>query len=239
MKKVIVFTIASFVAAITAAQNDFKAVVKEGHSNAPLPGATVAIPKLNKSVAADSSGKVFISGIPAGKYKIRFTYVGFVEKEMEFSFPQPDSAPAEVIMERGEEEEEEEEVIIKSTRSTRTFRDIPTRVEFIAGEELDEKSNMKPGDIRMVLTESTGIQTQQTSATSANASIRIQGLDGRYTQILKDGLPLFAGFSGGLGLLQTPPLDLQQFEVITTSWAPRALAPRPGARRRWAFAPRI
>ena len=74
------------------------------------------------------------------------------------------------------EEEEEEEVVIQSTRSTRTIRDIPTRVEFVAGEELDEKANMKPGDIRMVLNESTGITTQQTSATSANASIRIQGL---------------------------------------------------------------
>lgn len=48
---------------------------------------------------------------------------------------------------------------------------------------------MKPGDIRMLLNESTGIITQQTSATSGNASIRIQGLDGRYTQILKDGFP--------------------------------------------------
>ena len=76
---------------------------------------------------------------------------------------------------------------------------------------------MKPGDIRMLLNESTGIQTQQTSATSANASIRIQGLDGRYTQILKDGFPLYAGFSGGLGFLQTPPLDLKQVEVIKGS----------------------
>jgi iron complex outermembrane receptor protein len=115
------------------------------------------------------------------------------------------------------DEEEEEEVVIQSTRSSRTIRDIPTRVEFVAGEELDEKANMKPGDIRMVLNESTGITTQQTSATSANASIRIQGLDGRYTQVLKDGLPLYAGFSGGLGLLQTPPLDLKQFEVIKGS----------------------
>jgi iron complex outermembrane receptor protein len=115
------------------------------------------------------------------------------------------------------EDEEGEEVVIQSTRSTRTIKDIPTRVEFVAGEELDEKANMKPGDIRMVLNESTGIATQQTSATSANSSIRIQGLDGRYTQILKDGLPLYAGFSGGLGLLQTPPLDLKQFEVIKGS----------------------
>ena len=106
------------------------------------------------------------------------------------------------------------EVIISSTRSSRTLRNIPTRIEVINGEELEEKGNMKPGDIRMMLNETTGIQTQQVSATSANSSIRIQGLDGRYTQILKDGFPLYAGFAGGLGLLQTPPLDLKQVEII-------------------------
>jgi iron complex outermembrane receptor protein len=55
---------------------------------------------------------------------------------------------------------------------------------------------MKPGDIRMMLNESTGIQTQQTSATSGNSSIRIQGLDGRYTK--KDGFPVYSGASSGL-----------------------------------------
>ena len=76
---------------------------------------------------------------------------------------------------------------------------------------------MKPGDIRMLLNESTGIQTQQTSATSYNSSIRIQGLDGRYTQILRDGFPLYSGFSGGLSLMQVAPLDLKQIEVIKGS----------------------
>jgi iron complex outermembrane receptor protein len=110
--------------------------------------------------------------------------------------------------------QELDEIVVSSTRSSRTLRNIPTRVEVINGEELEEKGNMKPGDIRMMLNETTGIQTQQVSATSASSSIRIQGLDGRYTQILKDGFPLFAGFSGGLGLLQTPPLDLRQVEII-------------------------
>jgi outer membrane receptor for ferrienterochelin and colicins len=107
--------------------------------------------------------------------------------------------------------------VVSATRSSRTIANIPTRVEVISGEELDEKSNMKPGDIRMVLAESTGIQTQQTSATSGNSSIRIQGLDGKYTQIIRDGFPLYSGFSGGLGLLQVAPLDLKQVEVIKGS----------------------
>jgi iron complex outermembrane receptor protein len=110
--------------------------------------------------------------------------------------------------------EEEEEVVVTATRISRSIANIPTRVEVISGEELAEKGNMKPGDIRMLLNESTGIQTQQTSATSFNAGIRIQGLEGRYTQILRDGYPLYSGFSGGLSILQIAPLDLKQVEVI-------------------------
>jgi outer membrane receptor for ferrienterochelin and colicins len=55
--------------------------------------------------------------------------------------------------------------------------DIPTRIEALPLEELDEKSTMRPGDIRMLLGGSTGIQVQPTSAVSGTASFRIQGLD--------------------------------------------------------------
>lgn len=113
-----------------------------------------------------------------------------------------------------EEAEEIEEIVVTSTRSQRSFSEQPTRVEVLGSEELNEKASMKPGDIRMLLNESTGIQVQQTSATSFNSSIRIQGLDGRYTQLLRDSMPLYGGFSGGLSLLQIAPLDLQRVEVI-------------------------
>jgi outer membrane receptor for ferrienterochelin and colicins len=216
MRKIFLCIAALLLAAAINAQNTFKGVVKCGHHKEPLAGATIIIEKLNITVVADSTGKVVINNIPDGKYTIKITFVGRPDLEKEFTFPLPSNNVIDLFMEE-EEHEEEEEVVIQSTRSTRTITDIPTRVEFVAGEELDEKANMKPGDIRMVLTESTGIMTQQTSATSANASIRIQGLDGRYTQILKDGFPMYAGFSSGLGLLQTPPLDLKQFEVIKGS----------------------
>lgn len=130
-------------------------------------------------------------------------------------FPLADNSPIEILLK--ESSEELEEVVISSTRSTRSIQNIPTRIEFIGSEELGEKGNMKPGDIRMLLAESTGIHVQTTSPTSANASIRIQGLDGRYTQILKDGFPIYSGASSGLGLLQIPPLDLKQVEVIKGS----------------------
>jgi len=44
--------------------------------------------------------------------------------------------------------------------------------------------------------------------------VRVQGLRGRYTLLLADGLPLYGGQAGGLGLLQIPPVDLARAEVI-------------------------
>jgi iron complex outermembrane receptor protein len=157
-------------------------------------------------------GLVIITNIPAGKYILVFSHVGFSERQKTFIFPLETADRIEIYLEP--EPKELEQVIISSTRSNRSIKNTPTRVEVIAAEEIREEAAMRPGDIRMLLSESTGIQTQQTSATSANASIRIQGLDGRYTQILKDGFPLYAGAATGLGLLQTPPLDLRQVEII-------------------------
>ena len=195
------------------AQNTFKAFVKDRETEAPLAGATAVVGKTGNGGSADADGRIKISNIPDGLQTIHFTFVGYERLTTTFTFPLADSLQDHVIY-LTPESEELEQIIISATRSSRTIDDIPTRVEFIAGEELAEKANMKPGDIRMLLSESTGIQTQQTSATSSNASIRIQGLDGKYTQILRDGFPLYSGFSGGLSLLQIVPLDLKQVEVI-------------------------
>ncbi|HBN14154.1 MAG: hypothetical protein CMQ46_02660 [Gammaproteobacteria bacterium] len=131
-----------------------------------------------------------------------------------FSIPLPVYAQETATDEEAEHHEEIEQIVVTSTRSPRSFSEQPTRVQIFGSEELNEKASMKPGDIRMLLNESTGIQVQQTSATSFNSSIRIQGLDGRYTQLLRDSMPLYGGFSGGLSLLQIAPLDLQRVEVI-------------------------
>jgi len=196
----------------TYAQHTISLLIKKVEDKTPLAGATATIVQLNRTVVADSLGLATFANVAAGSYQIKISFVGLAEQEITVQVPQPDSLAFEVLLEEGEEHEEE--VVVRATRISRTIANIPTRVEVISGEELTEKGNMKPGDIRMMLNESTGIQTQQTSATSFNAGIRIQGLEGRYTQILRDGYPLYSGFSGGLSILQIAPLDLQQVEVI-------------------------
>lgn len=109
---------------------------------------------------------------------------------------------------------EEEVVVVATTRTGRRLEDQPTRVEVLGREEIEEKMLMTPGDIVMMLNEMGGLRVQATSPSIGAASVRIQGMKGRYTRILSDGLPLFGQQVGGLGLLQIPPMDLGQVEVI-------------------------
>ena len=213
MKNFILPLLAIIYTSLAFGQNTFKAIIKDSESNQTLFGATAILQGTTIGASADQNGYIEIKNIPDGKQIIIFSYIGYQEKIDTFNFPLTQTEPL-VILLSAHEGEELEQVIISATRSSRTIGNIPTRIEAISGEELEEKGNMKPGDIRMMLNESTGIQTQQTSATSYNSSIRIQGLDGKYTQILKDGYPLYSGFSGGLSLLQIAPLDLKQVEVI-------------------------
>ena len=66
----------------------------------------------------------------------------------------------------------------------------------------------------MLVNETTGLRVQTTAPSLGAANVRIQGLRGRYSQLLADGLPLYGAQGDSLGLLQVPPLDLGQVEII-------------------------
>lgn len=200
---------------IHAQSQNLKIKVVDEHTELPVPGALVQVRGQSVSGVSDAEGFVELAGLPEGRLTISFRMLGFEFKQTTVELPYTDNEWLVIAIH--EAHDDLDEVVVRSTRSSRTIADIPTRIEVIAGEELDEKANMKPGDIRLLLSESTGIMVQVTSPTSANASIRIQGLDGRYTQLLKDGFPLYTGAASGLSLLQIPPLDLEQVEVLKGS----------------------
>jgi iron complex outermembrane receptor protein/outer membrane receptor for ferrienterochelin and colicins len=110
-----------------------------------------------------------------------------------------------------------EEVIVTSSRTNSRMENTPTRVEVLGLEEMQEENNIKPGNIMSLLGDIAGIQMQQVSASTGNTFARIQGLNGRYTQLLRDGMPLYGGMSGSFGIMQIPPMDLKQIEIIKGS----------------------
>jgi outer membrane receptor for ferrienterochelin and colicins len=122
---------------------------------------------------------------------------------------QDDPAPTQQTEEQGVEE-----IIVTMTRRPTRIADAANRIEVIDQEELEEKVAMSPGDVVMLLAETSGLRVQMTAPGLGSANVRIQGLRGQYSQVLADGLPLYGGQTGSIGLLQIPPLDLGQVEVL-------------------------
>ena len=110
--------------------------------------------------------------------------------------------------------EAEETVFVTATRTNTRLQDQPVRVEVIDREEIEEKALMTPGSVAMLLGETTGLRVQTTSPALGAANVRIQGLRGRYSQLVADGLPLYGAQGDSFSLLQVPPLDLGQVEII-------------------------
>lgn len=196
-----------------AQTSDIQIKVVSESENEPLLGATVYFEILEKGAVTYFDGIATFTEIPNGEHIVIVSYLGFETLKTTIQIP----SNSDLIFKLKSGGNELDEIVVQSSRSTRTVKTIPTRIEFIGVEELGEKVAMNPTNISMVLRESTGIQMQQTSLSSGNTNIRIQGLDGRYTQLLKDGFPLYGGFSSGLSILQIPPLDLHQFEIIKGS----------------------
>ena len=198
---------------IKAQTSDIQIKVVSESENEPLFGATVYFEELEKGAVTDFDGIATFTEIPNREHIIIISFLGFEPLKTTIQIPNN----SDLVFKLKSGGNELDEVVLQSSRSTRTVKKIPTRIEFIGAEELGEKAIMNPTNISMVLRESTGIQMQQTSLSSGSTNIRIQGLDGRYTQLLRDGFPLYGGFSSGLSILQIPPLDLQQFEIIKGS----------------------
>lgn len=115
------------------------------------------------------------------------------------------------------EGEEEEEIVVQATRLGRSVDSEAIRVEVVSREEIEEKILMTPGNISTLVAETPGVRVQSTSASLGASNVRMQGMPGRYTQILSDGLPLYGGQASSIGLMQIPPTDLGQVEVIKGS----------------------
>ena len=176
---------------------------------APVPGAEIVV--AGKTYVTDTNGEVRIEVNP-GPVDLTVVKAGFAPLTTTITLVAGQQQSVTIELEKLPTVEET--VTVSATRTDKRIEDQPMRVEVLDREEIEEKQLMTPGDIVMMLNEMGGLRVQATSPSLGAASVRVQGMRGRYTRFLSDGLPLFGEAVGGLGLLQIPPTDLGQVEVI-------------------------
>ncbi len=189
--------------------------IRAASTSGPVDGVVVTVDQ--PSGTRVTSGITDTDGLarfrlPAGTWSIGTERIGFAPTRTVFVLEA--ATDTTVTIELVQEALETEGIVVTSGRTERRIEEEPIRIEAVSREEIEEKLLMTPGDIGMLLNETAGLRVQPTAPSLGGASVRIQGLRGRYTQILTDGMPLYGGQAGALGPLQVPPMDLARVEVI-------------------------
>lgn len=174
----------------------------------PIEGATVTVAGMPYITNRDG---VVLATVSTGTVRVEVRHDGYLTVTRDVAVA---AGEQRVVVTLDPEPTHEEEITVSATRTDKRLDDQPMRVEVLGREEIEEKMLMTPGDIVMMLNEMGGMRVQATSPSLGAASVRVQGMRGRYTRFLSDGLPIFGESPGGLGLLQIPPMDLGQVEVI-------------------------
>jgi len=193
-------------------QTSFHSRVLNSATGEPLADVSVIVKGTGKGALTGEDGRAVIRNVPPGTHLVLFSMTGFSELGFELSFPRHADSILTVQLEPAGKEIET--VTVSSARTDSRIENSPTRIEVIGLEEVEEESGVKPSNISWLLGDVAGIQAQQTSATTNNVELRIQGLRGNYTQVLRDGVPLFGGYAGGFSVLEIPPQDIRQIEII-------------------------
>jgi outer membrane receptor for ferrienterochelin and colicins len=194
---------------MAAQQQTGTLIVKVQSNSEPVEQAEVNVGE--RVVVTNATGEASFE-LSAGPVEIHIQRYGFKPKTSAGTVQEGTVSRIEIDLEP--EVVLNQEITVTATRSGVRIEDEPLRVEVLGQEEVEEKTMMTPGDIAMMLNETSGLRVQVTSPSLGAANVRVQGLRGRYTQLLSDGLPLYGGQTGSIGLLQIPPLDLAQVEVI-------------------------
>ncbi len=180
--------------------------------SSPVAEAVIRVGRYGALTGPDGTARLTL---PAGPQVVGIARIGFHPESTTVVLAADSTTTLEVQLTASEVELEE--IVVSTTRGLRRLDDEPVRVEVLSGEDVAEKTQMRPADLTRILTEMVGIRMQPGASPLGATRLRIQGLRGQYTGLLSDGLPLYGGAPGGFGLLQLAPIDLAQAEVIKGS----------------------
>jgi outer membrane receptor for ferrienterochelin and colicins len=151
--------------------------------------------------------------LPAGRHTLTAARIGFQPGTTDVNVPADSEVSVTVTLEPAPFRLDS--LTVLSTRIGTNIESSPLKVDVIAPEDVSEKVQSSPGSAVNIFREPNALLQVQTTAPSlGGVAVRIQGLRGRYTQILADGLPLYGSEAGELSLVQIPPLDLGRVEII-------------------------
>ena len=183
--------------------------VVDAKSGEHVPYAIIHVKGTTIATTTDMTGHFFLKNLPEGTFTIEAKYMGYTtmskmvttkkntSKELNFNL-----SPSDLSL---------DEVVVSANRSETKRRMAPNLVNVINGKIFDitQSTCLAQG-----LNFQPGVRTEDNCQNCGFTQVRINGLDGHYSQILVDSRPIFSSLNGVYGLEQIPANMIDRVEVV-------------------------
>ena len=174
-----------------------------------LPYIVVILKGTTMGVSTESTGHYMMRNVPEGTFTVEVSSVGYKTQQIEINVRRGHSYEVNFSLE--EDLVQIDGVIVSATRSETTRRMSPTLVNVVG---MDIYSTANATTVAQGLSFQPGVRVENNCQNCGFQQVRINGLDGQYTQILIDSRPIFSALAGVYGIEQLPANMVDRVEVM-------------------------
>lgn len=183
--------------------------VKDAKTDEHLPYVIVQVKGTTIGTTTDNTGHFFLKNLPEGTLVIEVKYMGYTTQSKSITIKQDTSK--ELNFSLSPSDMDLDEVVVSANRNETKRRLAPNLVNVI-GEKLFDITQSTC--LAQGLNFQPGVRTEDDCQNCGFTQVRINGLDGHYSQILVDSRPVFSSLNGVYGLEQIPTNMIDRVEVV-------------------------
>lgn len=181
-----------------------------GHGEKPIPGATIRVANTVLGTYANKDGRFIITNVPNNFTNLIVTAVGYKPLEIDLSVYDI-SDDNGLIFKLEKTDISSPGVVVTATRSEKLYDDVPVKISVLTDKIFESTASM---NIRDGLSFQPGLRIETNCQNCGFSEIRMNGLEGKYSQVLIDGKPIYSSLNGVYGLEQIPANMIDRVEVI-------------------------
>jgi outer membrane receptor for ferrienterochelin and colicins len=174
-----------------------------------LSGIHVYIKGTQIGTVTDRTGHYFLFNLPTGRHTIVASGIGYKISEVEVDITA--NTTLEVDFELESEVHTVKEVVVTASRMEQNKKDAPVVVNIISPKLLQSTNSLTISD---ALGFQSGLRVENNCQNCGFQQVRINGLEGTYSQILIDGRPVFSALAGVYGLEHIPSAMIDRIEIV-------------------------
>ena len=183
--------------------------VLDKKTNEHLPYATVKLQGTTIGITTDGTGHYFLRNLPTGNFTLEVSMIGFKTVSREVNIEA--GKTIEINFELEESSTSLNEVVVSANRNETTRRTAPSLVSVLDMQTLDVTNSKTLSD---GLKFQPGLRVENNCQNCGTTQVRINGMEGSYSQILIDSRPMIGALAGVYGLEQIPANMIERIEII-------------------------